>query len=90
MLEGFALYQEPEPSGVGDSNTVATPAGTRLMRIIRLPHGWRVWTATNDFRYGTYFELFDDGRILRTTTRVDEGDQHDWVRPSDVAIRGKR
>lgn len=91
MLEGFALYRE-EPSSPlgGDHNTIATPLGTRLLRMIRLHHGWRLWTATKDFRFGTYFELFDDGRVLNCTTRHDEGDDMFWVRPSDEHIRNRR
>ena len=69
---------------------VATPPGTRLQRIIRLPHGWRLWTATKDFRFGTYLELFDDGRILHCTTRADEGDEYFWSRHSDETIKRAR
>jgi hypothetical protein len=92
MLQGFALYREPaaQPRGSSaymDQDTLATPPGTRLMRIIRLYHGWRLWTATRDFKFGTYLELFDDGRVLNCTSRVDEGDELFWSRPSDEEIR---
>lgn len=92
MLSGFALYVEPHRAagalGDGrDHNTIATPLGCRLLRIIRLPHGWRLWVATNDFKYGTYYEAFDDGRVLNCTTRVDEGDEVFWARPSDEELR---
>lgn len=92
MLAGFALYNETEPAApVGaDHHTIATPLGCRLMRMIRLYHGWRLWTATADFRFGTFYELFDDGRVLQCTTRVDEGDEFFWVRPSDEYIRNTR
>ena len=84
MLAGFALYVEPAtPVGV-DHTTIGTPLGTRLLRIIRLYHSWRLWTATADFKYGTYLKLFDDGRVLRCTTRHDEGDEYMWIRPSDA------
>lgn len=73
-----------------NQNTIATPHGTRLYRIIRLPHGWRLWTATRDYIYGSYLELFDDGRILNVTTRPDEGDDLFWSRPSDNEIRSRR
>lgn len=84
MLEGFAEYAEPVTSGGGDHNTIAVPIGTRLYRLIRLPHGWRVWTATKDFKYGSYYELFDDGRVLNCTERADEGPEIFWVRPKDA------
>lgn len=85
MLSGFALYVEPELRP--DQCTVGTPPGTRLQRIVRLPHGWRLWVATGDFVYGTYLELIEDGRVLRCTTRKDEGDEFFMVRPSDDHIR---
>jgi hypothetical protein len=97
MLAGFALYQPhaAQPPTVTyvstttgtDRHTMATPPGTRLMRIIRLPRGWRVWTATRDFVFGTYLELFDDGRVLNCTVRDNEGDDYYWTRPSDDTIR---
>jgi hypothetical protein len=90
MLAGFALYNpaaQPRSNGDGpqlvDDTTIATPPGTRLMRIIRLPRGWRLWTATRDYVFGSYLELFEDGRILNVTTRVDEGDEMFWSRPPD-------
>ena len=90
MLEGFGLMPEADrPVALShDHSTVFTPLGTRLVRIYRLPRGWRVWTATKDFKYGSYLELFDDGRILNCTVREDEGDENFWVRPSDEHIRG--
>lgn len=84
MLDGFAEYVEPTTSGGGDHNTIAVPIGTRLYRLIRLPHGWRAWIATRDFKYGTYLELFDDGRVLNCTCREDEGDEYFWVRDDDT------
>jgi hypothetical protein len=85
MISGFALYQER--GLLPNECTVALPIGARAQRIERLPHGWRVWTSTRDFRYGSYLELFDDGRILNCTTRADEGDEYFWARPSDQEIR---
>lgn len=70
-----------------DKNIIGVPPGTRCMRLIRLPHGWRVWLATTDFIYGTYLELFDDGRVLHCTARVGEGDEFFWVRPSDGEVK---
>lgn len=93
MLAGFALYQEwsqpkaGDPTLQSDSHTMATLPGTRLLRIIRLPRGWRLWLATRDFVFGTYLELFDDGRVLNCTVRADEGDDYYWSRPSDKEIR---
>jgi hypothetical protein len=68
-----------------DHDTIATPPGTRLQRIIRLYHGWRLWTATRDYKY---LVLYNDGRVLNCTTREDEGDDQFWARPSDDAIGG--
>ena len=67
----------------GDTNTIGVPPGTRLQRIIRLPHGWCLWIATNDFMYGTFIELQDSGAILHVVCRVDEGDEIMQVRPAD-------
>jgi hypothetical protein len=86
MLAGFALYKEPHYT-LGNHDTLATPLGCRLMRIVRLPHGWRLWVSTRDFRYGTFYELFDDGRVLNCTAREGEGDEVYWARPSDEEIR---
>jgi hypothetical protein len=83
MLAGFALYREPAAPVGADHNTIGTPIGTRLQRIIRLYHGWRLWTATNNFVHGSYLELFDDGRILNCTVRRDEGDEMFWARGPD-------
>ena len=89
MLEGFALYIEHPLTP--DQCTIGMPVGARAMRLIRLPHGWRLWLSTRDFVYGTYIELFDDGRILHMTTRTDEGDEYYLARPSDEDIRlGRR
>lgn len=84
-MQGFALYQERELRP--DECIVGMPIGTRAKQLVRLPHGWRLWLATNDFIYGTYLELFDDGRIMNMTTRRDEGDDFYWARPSDNEIR---
>jgi hypothetical protein len=94
MLAGFALYQphaaQPPPVSTThgiDRHTMATQPGTRLMRIIRLPRGWRLWLATRDYIFGTYLELFDDGRVLNCTVRAEEGDEYYWARPSDAETR---
>ena len=82
MLAGFALYREPTfvPSVIG------TPLGTRLKQIVRLPRGWRLWTATADFVYGSYLELDNSGMITNVTTRQDEGDDTFISRPADSDV----
>lgn len=85
MLAGFALYTEPTHTN-GDHHTIAVPLGTRLLRIIRLSHGWTLWTSTRDFIHGTYIELHDDGSAYNWTIRVDEGDECFMIRPDDAEI----
>lgn len=87
MLHNFAHYIEPPLPDM--HRIVGMPIGTRCKRIERLADGWRVWTATNDCVYGTSLVLYDDGRVLNVTTRVDEGDEAFMVRPSDDEIRRK-
>lgn len=88
MLAGFALYREPSTMPAGkDHNTMQMQPGTRLHRIIRLYHGWRLWVATRDYIYGTYTELHDTGRVVTIVTRADEGDEIIHARPSDEEIR---
>jgi hypothetical protein len=91
LIEGFASYKPPEdiPMPV-DHTIVGMPPGTRLYRIVRLPRGWRLWIATRDYISGTYLELFEDGRVMNCTARVDEGEEVFWVRPSDQSIRNKQ
>ena len=87
MLANFAEYiDKPLPP---DHTIVGMPLGARCHRITRLPRGWRVWIATNDFVYGTFLELFDDGRVLHCTTRPDEGEDVYWVRPCDDEVKRK-
>jgi hypothetical protein len=87
MLDGFALYRpDPMQRKRGDHNAIGVPLGTRLHRIIRIQNGWRIWTATADYVYGTYFDLLNDGTILNITVRADEGDEVFTVRPSDEEI----
>lgn len=70
----------------GDTDTIGVPPGTRLQRINRYNNGWLLWTATNNFRHGTYLLLYDDGRIMHCVTRVDEGDEIMQVRPADKEV----
>ena len=54
---------------------IGVPLGTRLQRIIRHDNAWQLWVSTNDYVYGTYYMLYDDGRAASTTVREDEGDE---------------
>lgn len=85
MLAGFALFADPATSI--RHAIMGVPIGTRLMRVVRLPTGWRIWVATADFIYGTYYELNEDGSVLHYTAREDEGDEFFSARPSDEDIR---
>jgi len=87
MLAGFASFADPamEPRQA----TMGVPIGTRLMRVVRLSCGWRIWVATADFVYGTYYELYEDGSVIHYTAREDEGDEFFTARPSDEVIRNK-
>lgn len=85
MLQGFALYKERELTH--RECFIGQPPGTRLYGTLRIPGGWRIWIATNDFQLGTYLELYNDGRVYRVTSRRDEGDSQVPVRPSDDVIR---
>ena len=101
MLAGFALMPSPgseatpgpriqlsptQPQLQHDNNTIALIPGTRLQRIIRLSYGWRLWTATRDYVFGSYLELYNDGTIANWTTREDEGDEFFFSRPADKDI----
>ena len=65
-----------------DVDTLAFALSVRLRRIIRMHHGWLLWIDTNDYVYGTYYELHDTGRMLRFVVREDQGDEVDEMRPS--------
>ena len=69
-----------------DIDTLPFALSVRLRRIIRLPNGWRLWTDTNDFVLGTYYELHDNGRCVRHVIRDDQGDDIMQVRPSTEEI----
>lgn len=69
-----------------DTDTLPFSLPSRLRRIIRLPNGWRLWTETADFNYGTYYELCDNGRVVRFVVREDVGDEITQMRPSDDEI----
>ena len=88
MLQAWHDYEMRDPPTVDMRHSLVwMPLGTRLLRLMRTKHGWQAWTATNDYIYGTYFMLFDDGRIERVTIREDEGDEIITIRPSDEDIR---
>jgi hypothetical protein len=95
MLAGFALMpstgSEATPGPriqlrTHNIDTIALMPGTRLQRIIRLSYGWRLWTATRDYVFGSYLELYNDGTIANWTTREDEGDEFFFSRPADKDI----
>lgn len=88
LLAGFASYTEPDLSK--EQCTIGMPLGSRLHRIERLPHGWRLWLATNDYVHGTYLEAYDSGMVVSVTVREDEGDEAHVVRPNDFTIRYAR
>lgn len=65
---------------------IGVPLGTRLIRIERHAdeNCWRVWTARSpDGSCGSYLLLYDDGMVLNTTARADEGDESFIVKPRD-------
>lgn len=86
MLQAFVEYEKRDPAMTTHAIT-GMPLGTRLLRIVRKSNGWWLWTATNDYVYGTLLILYENGRIDRITTRIDEGDELVAVRPSDEEIR---
>lgn len=69
-----------------DVDTIPFALVQRLRRIIRKPDCWLLWTDTADFIHGTYFQLNDNGRILRVVVREDQGDEVMEVRPSTAEI----
>jgi len=72
---------------VDEHSVVGCPPGTRLLRIERLEHAWRVWLSTRDYVWGTYLLMHDSGQVQRVTARVDEGDEVYVVRPTDDVVR---
>jgi hypothetical protein len=89
MLQAFAEFEHRARIALERHAIVGVPTGTRLMQIIRHENGWQLWVSTADFKYGTYFMLYEDGRVTSTTIRRDEGDDTITVRPSDEFIRSK-
>ena len=85
LIAGFASL--PYPSLTTEQCLVGTPLGTRLQRIVRMEHGWRLWLSTNDYVHGTYLECHNSGMIERITVREDEGDEVILIRPTDNTIR---
>lgn len=71
---------------VGNHSVIGVPPGTRLLRISRLRGYWIVWTATSDYVHGTYLRMYDSGKVVRVTVRIDEGDEEFVVRPTDKEI----
>ena len=85
LIDSFATL--PYPELTPEQCLVGMPIGSRLHRIIRLEHGWRLWISTNDYVYGTYLECHNSGIVKRITVRPDEGDEEIMVRPTDNTIR---
>ena len=53
---------------------VAIPPKKKLRLIEWHESAWRIWTDTNDFKYGTFIKLYTDGRVERVTIRVGQAD----------------
>jgi len=70
-----------------EHDIIGMPIGAKCQRIVRLARGWRIWLSTNDYRFGTFIELCDDGQVVRFTVRENEGDEIHLVRPNDAYIR---
>ena len=87
MLDAFIAYERELRDRPATHNLGGVPVGTRLLRIIRHDNSWQLWVATRDFKYGTYYMLNGDGSMQMVTTRVDEGDDITYSRPSDDTIR---
>lgn len=62
---------------------IGVTPNTKLKRIERHNNQWLIWTATNDYRYGTYIILRDDGSVLQVTERDTEGPEIINVKPKD-------
>jgi hypothetical protein len=89
-VQAFADYERLHNYLPSHHRVLGMPLGTRLHRIVRQSdHEWLLWLATNDFVFGTYLLLDNDGTVTRVTVRNDEGDEINIVRPSDDAIRRK-
>ena len=87
MLQAFIEYELRMQGKLSQHALVGFPLGTRALRLIRLSYGWRLWSATADYVYGTYWDIHDNGMIIRYTIRADEGDEEYLIRPSDDEIR---
>ena len=90
MLDAFIAYERETRDRLEGHRFIGVPIGTRLRAIMRGENSWRLWIATNDFKHGTYYTLYNDGAIYSTTARRDEGDEHIVVRPTDDMIRRQK
>lgn len=52
---------------------IGVQPGTRIRGIHRLHDRWILWLETRDFKYGTFLECHDNGLVLNTTEREDDG-----------------
>lgn len=65
---------------------ISIPRYTKLLHLQRdvSLRTWNLWIAESpDGRFGTYLELHADGAIYRVTTRGDQGDERNQVKPAD-------
>jgi hypothetical protein len=85
-IHGAATPPDQDAVTVPRTDIVHIPVGTRLLRVVRRDDYWIVWTATHDFRLGTYLRLHHDGTVERVTARADEGDEVMLVRPSNTVV----
>jgi len=69
-----------------DTNTIAVPLGTRLLRIVRVQDGWQLWTGTRDYVHGSYLLLNDEGDVHNVTVRKGQGDDSFQVRHKDKEL----
>jgi hypothetical protein len=57
---------------------------TRIQGAVdRVEGAWKVWLHTNDFKYGTFLLLHDDGSATRVTVRYGEGDDEHIIKPKE-------
>lgn len=88
MIAAFAAYESSDPATLGPlHNLIGVPIGTRLLRIYRRKGYWQLWIATNDYVFGTYYRLWDNGKCENVTEFMDEGPREFQFRPTDEEIR---
>ncbi len=65
--------------------TIGVPRNTSLLRIERdeINNKWRLWTATKDYKHGTYLVLTDAGEVYNVTEHPVDGPDIFQVKPKD-------